>query len=484
MRIWRTCTYLLLLVLFTLPLGTSAAQERRGFSVWFWNSQTQTLLEVDTETGDATPYRVTFPANQQPSDYGITISPDGRFLAYCVAPSTERIRQDQSFVVYDWQNATVVQQLALPNSLYCGLEAGSWAPDSSEIALTVVQYDFTTQPTDPSGTAGEPPIKIILLNVATGAVSSPVPVAWLDSYTGAAVTYYRPGVEVDILSYGYEGPGTMLRFDLQTGAPFSFPPEHYLQQRVETTGEFINPEFNDNIPRESIMGLGDPPYNVLTLHQNGASRPIYYQAEGAIWNATFIHGGTVVALTTSTEIVMLDRALQAQRIPLVQDGETWARNSIGTPQGLAVLFTGGNTIQVVLYDASGVSQVLYSEVSAEPYYWRYIGGAVMTMQSDLPPFPAFDLIATVRASQPAECANILLPRLRVGGFASVIDDTANNLRSGPNLAAAKIGAIPAYGYFEVLEGPVCADGYAFWRVNYEGVEGWTVEGEGSEYWLG
>lgn len=484
MRVQRVFLLLIIMALLTAALPSASAQGRTGFTTWFWNPQTLTLLQVDSTTGNATTHRVAFPSGLQPSDYALSISPNGRYLAYCVAQSTERVRQNQTFVVYDWQAQTVAQQLPLTNMLYCGLESGSWSPDSSEVALTVVKYDFTTAPTDPAGSAGEPPINIQIVNVSTGAVNSPVPVAWLDSYTGAAVTYYRPGVELDILSYGYEGPGSLLRFDLQGGAPFNFPPTHYLMQQVETTGEFIAPNYDTTIPREGILGLGDPPYNVLMLHQNGASRPIYYQGSGAIWNATFIEGGNRVALTTSLDLTFLDRALNANHIPIGQDGETFPRESIGTPQGLLVLFVGSNNIQAVLYGTDGIGQVLFTETSAEPYYWRHIGGSVMAPQADLPPFASFDLIATVRASQPAACATILMPRLRVGGYASVIDDTANNLRSGPSLAAEKIGSIPPGGYFEVLEGPVCADGYAFYRIDYNGVQGWTVEGEGSEYWLG
>jgi hypothetical protein len=47
-----------------------------------------------------------------------------------------------------------------------------------------------------------------------------------------------------------------------------------------------------------------------------------------------------------------------------------------------------------------------------------------------------------------------------------------------------IGQIPSGGVFSVLEGPICdANGRAWWRVDYNGLLGWTVEGQGSEYYV-
>jgi hypothetical protein len=35
----------------------------------------------------------------------------------------------------------------------------------------------------------------------------------------------------------------------------------------------------------------------------------------------------------------------------------------------------------------------------------------------------------------------------------------------------------------VLDGPVAADGFAWWRVRRSEITGWVIEGEGSEIWL-
>lgn len=485
----RFLRYALLLLVFSLllpPLTPTAAQGREGFSLWFWHDSTRTLLHVEAITGLTTPYQVTFPDGLQPPDFGLTISPTGQYLAYCSPTSPERVRQSQTFIVYDWRNQTVVYRLPLDNILYCGLGAGAWSPSGDEIALTLVNYDFTTMHSASTvGTAGEPPIEIKVINPLTQAITSPIPVSFLDSMTGSGVVYYRPGVELDVLDYGYEGPGILTRFDIQSGVgvPFSFPPNHHMLNRVETTGEFINPTYDQSISHDAVMGLGDPPYNVLLLHQNGATRPIYYQANGAIWNAIFMARGQSIALYTSKGLVLLDRNLNARLITVNPD-EAYMNHLISTPYGVLVSYIEASAFRLVHYTPDGTAQTYYTEATAEPYYWRYIGGMNTGFESDLAPFPPFDLIAAVRANQPPECATVLLPRLRVDSYARVIDTTANNVRSGPSLSAERIGTIPTDGFFTILEGPVCADGFAFYKVDYEGLIGWTAEGQGDEYWIG
>jgi hypothetical protein len=84
----------------------------------------------------------------------------------------------------------------------------------------------------------------------------------------------------------------------------------------------------------------------------------------------------------------------------------------------------------------------------------------------------------------AICPGALPSRLVVGQVARVMPGPANNVRDRAARQGALLGQVPADAVFTVLEGPVCADGFAWWRINYlYAVEGWTVEGTGSEYFL-
>lgn len=81
------------------------------------------------------------------------------------------------------------------------------------------------------------------------------------------------------------------------------------------------------------------------------------------------------------------------------------------------------------------------------------------------------------------CPNSLPPRLLIGQQARVVPGDPNNVRQQPTTRASRIGRIPGGGVFTVLDGPVCADGFTWWQVDYRGLVGWTAEGEPARYWL-
>jgi uncharacterized protein YraI len=86
---------------------------------------------------------------------------------------------------------------------------------------------------------------------------------------------------------------------------------------------------------------------------------------------------------------------------------------------------------------------------------------------------------------PPACPGFISSRLTVGGKGAVTTypNLPNRIRSGPGFANATLGYIPVAGVFTVLSGPYCADYTAWWQVNYNGLVGWTAEGQGNTYWL-
>lgn len=81
------------------------------------------------------------------------------------------------------------------------------------------------------------------------------------------------------------------------------------------------------------------------------------------------------------------------------------------------------------------------------------------------------------------CPGALPSRLAPGVQARVTPGDPNNVRAEPARSAASTGSIPGGAGFTVLDGPVCADGFTWWQVDYNGLIGWTVEGTADAYWL-
>ncbi len=81
------------------------------------------------------------------------------------------------------------------------------------------------------------------------------------------------------------------------------------------------------------------------------------------------------------------------------------------------------------------------------------------------------------------CLGALPPRLVVGGQGRVTPGAPNKLRNAPTLTGTQIGNIPGEGVFSVVGGPQCADGFLWWQVIYQGVTGWTANGDGTIYWI-
>jgi hypothetical protein len=106
-------------------------------------------------------------------------------------------------------------------------------------------------------------------------------------------------------------------------------------------------------------------------------------------------------------------------------------------------------------------------------------------------FRRIDAFLVTNHPQPA-CATPRLTsgwiRLTAGSLAQVSEasTTPNRVRAGPSCGNDIIAQLPLGAVVEVLDGPVCADGLVFWKVEsdliLDGV-GWTAEGDGLEYYL-
>jgi uncharacterized protein YraI len=83
---------------------------------------------------------------------------------------------------------------------------------------------------------------------------------------------------------------------------------------------------------------------------------------------------------------------------------------------------------------------------------------------------------------PSQCG-ALRSRLIIGLPARVTPGEPNNVREGPGASAKFVGEIPGEGVFNVLDGPRCSPDGAWWRIDFNGLVGWTLEGKDSIYYV-
>jgi hypothetical protein len=74
-------------------------------------------------------------------------------------------------------------------------------------------------------------------------------------------------------------------------------------------------------------------------------------------------------------------------------------------------------------------------------------------------------------------------RLKIGIQGRVEPGLPNNLRALPDKDSALAGELPGGAVFTVIGGPECKNGYVWWQVDFDGLQGWTVEGVDGDYWI-
>jgi hypothetical protein len=86
-----------------------------------------------------------------------------------------------------------------------------------------------------------------------------------------------------------------------------------------------------------------------------------------------------------------------------------------------------------------------------------------------------------------ECDARYPSRLAKGGKAYVNEDPPlpNRVRVEPDSNAEVIGQIEPGEIVNLVDGPLCKDGWVWWYIQSRksGLTGWTSEGDRNEYWL-
>lgn len=88
---------------------------------------------------------------------------------------------------------------------------------------------------------------------------------------------------------------------------------------------------------------------------------------------------------------------------------------------------------------------------------------------------------------PGRCASSYSSHLQPGayGYISLLPPLSNRVRTGAGKANAYLGQIQPGAGVQIIDGPLCADGFSWWLVETveSDLRGWTVAGSKSEQWV-
>lgn len=182
---------------------------------------------------------------------------------------------------------------------------------------------------------------------------------------------------------------------------------------------------------------------------------------------------------TATLTQTLELGIGVQAMVQVEDEGLKMRSGPGTDFAVIENLPNGTVVTIVdgPQDAQGYTWWFVQSLNGNSGWAVEAADGIET----LVPVSGDEDDATV--ATPVSCPGLLPSRLVIGEMGYLLPGDPNNVRSEPTRDAPKIGEIYGGNSFLVLDGPVCADGYAWWQVDSDGLVGWTAESGDGDYWL-
>lgn len=428
------------------------------------------------------------------------LSPDRRYLAltFYLAGSDRPL----PVAIYDLETESCCVYIELPAEDVIGaFDLGGFSPDGTRLALSYVAADYTAQGSPFQG-------GLMIVDAATGDIVEEVPIADMNAalveqggYEGiwALVGAWREdGILVHPNCYAcepaFEGNYALWQpetgeFRWGAGEGFSF----IYGDTLESTGELLylnqHPAFPASpepsylpIPNvvEYYPGGALPSYEELV---SGAGNVIYFNPDDIALDGTihWVLDGRAFVIAQSGGWTVIYRDGRAANIEMPPG----SRFIAGTPDGwlAAVPVEGEDFLSVVAFAPLPGAGFARSEITTIAPTYFLLEAPELGAGEVLGLFPSITPPPPPPTPTPAICEGFLPSRLRSGGQGRVTPGSSNNLRDQPTTSGGLVAVIPSGAAFSVLTGPICAGGIAWWQVDYEGIIGWTAEGQGSTYYL-
>lgn len=500
----------LLALLLIASIGYVAAQTV-SWSAWLYNRETGHLIVAQSDGTQR--YDVQLPTLMAHDMYSshADVSPDGRLTAYSVSSSTQNTRQ---FVVVD------TDQLAASGGGSGAFEL-TFSPPQPTLQDTFV---FENDVFNDDGTAvaygyGLDPEgwEIVVLDIATGSTmftlrsSDPQMSALMpdDFFLVPAIQQYTGGsVYFTLVNWATEGRPeySNFRWSLVTNSvseSIAYPTLG--GDTLESTGEIIMPMYDPALPNQSELMMMGVQINTLQVYDPPTDLrfPVFTTPEWNMHAAEFVNNGRYVMVFSS------DMVSDSQFWSLLErDGNVvsqmflptqHAYDVVGTPRGYLMrgveTRADGDYVFVDYAEAPNLTVrnrgftvptpgaeyiiVHVDAVADGPFIygnWSTVGDAVTPEGTPL--FEGGPFFEDTPAAQDAATPVTASDPLIVGGIAFIQTTEGDmlNVRSGPGLNFQRVTQLAPGTQVTLLEGPVPADGFTWWRVEMpDGRSGWVVQ---------
>lgn len=494
MRRWPlsiiTVIVLVLLCLALFPAGPAPAHAgAQKWSAWIYEVE-KGRLNLLTDVMNSKPEQLALPLRTGflRHSSNVAISADWRFISY-VAAAPEAARYE--LVIYDRNARNIHHVVPLP----------AQTSNSLEFVGSELVYDETNSFLAFGASFEGPAWDVRIVNLASRAVGpvlrhSDALVTRLGIPANFGLTpivrSFRGGVVIfTMVQTGTEGSPQYDSFAWDTRANTVAPVISYPTlggDTLVTTGETLS-EVQDN----RFANCGEPcsPFfvpNVISAYNPAAGQrfPFYTSRDAALFRPTFIQNGERILLAaygkdSRTTWTVLER--NGQRVGNLRDGMNIG-SVIGWQDGMLYIIDGvnptGASRLVVVNTRNGVNDgtvIWTGEPGSYPRLIQTPGN--MQPAALLPPIAVLNAPA---AAISGNCPGFLPSRLVPGQNARVTPGDPNRIRNtpgGPNV----LGTMPGGSQFLVLAGPSCAsNGIAWWKIYWNGIMGWTGEGQANTYW--